>query len=119
VIAGLVAIKVLDLMLSIRKGLAAVVIVFALTNAVLVLLLARLFDQALVSACLGQRSSTSAIAGALTKACENIDFSVSLAGMSVLLFTLLLYWPQLARGLADVGFVGASLRGERGRRWGV
>jgi rhomboid protease GluP len=119
VIAGLVAIKVLDLLLSIRKGLAAVVIVFALTNAVLVLLLARLFDQALVSACLGQRSSTSAIAGALTKACENIDFSVSLAGMSVLLFTLLLYWPQLARGLADVGFVGASLRGERGRRWGV
>jgi rhomboid protease GluP len=118
-VVGLVAIKVLDVMLSIKKGLAAVVVVFALTNAILVLLLARLFDQALVSACLGQRSSTSAIAGALAKACENIDLSVSLAGMSVLAFTLLLYWPQFARGLADVGFVGASLRGERGRRWGV
>jgi len=114
-------------MLSIKKGLAAVVVVFALTNTILVLLLVRLFDQALVSACLGQRNSTStstststsAIAGALTKACENIDLSVSLAGMSVLAFTLLLYWPQFARGLADVGFVGASLRGERGRRWGV
>ena len=119
VIAVLVVVKVLDLMLSIKKGLAAVVVVFALTNAILVLLLARLFDQALASACLGQRSSTSAIAGALTKACENIDFSASLAGMSALLFTLLLYWPQLTRGLADVGLVGASLRGERGRRWGV
>jgi len=119
VIAGLVVIKVLDLMLSIKKGLAAVVVVFALTNAILVVLLARLFDQVLVSACLEQRSSASAIAGALTRACENIDFSISLAGVSVLLFTLLLYWPQLARGLADVGFVGASLRGERGRRWGV
>ena len=78
-----------------------------------------LFDQALASACLGQRGSTSAIAGALAKACEHIDLSVSLAGMSVLVVTLLLYWPQFARGLADVGFVGASLRGERGRRWGV
>src|SRR5262249_46994181 len=79
-IAGLVFIKVLDIMLSIKKGLAAVVVVFALTNAILVLLLARLFDQALASACLGQRSSTSAVAGALAKACENIDLSVSLAG---------------------------------------
>jgi membrane associated rhomboid family serine protease len=119
VIAGFAFIKVLDIMLSIRKGLAAVVVVLALTNAILVLLLARLFDQTLMSACLGQRGSTSAIAGALAKACEHIDLSVSLAGMGVLAFTVLLYWPQLARGLADVGFVGASLRGERGRRWGV
>src|SRR5215813_9967053 len=118
-IAGLVFIKVLDVMLSIRKGLAAVVVVFALANAILVLLLARLFDQALVSACLGQRGSTGAMAGALAKACENVDLSISLAGMGALAFTLLLYWPQLARGLADVGFVGASLRGERARRWGV
>jgi len=118
VIAGLAFIKVLDVMLSIRKGLAAVVVVFALMNAILVLLLARLFDQALVSACLGQRS-TNAIAGALAKACENIDLSASLTGLGVLALTLLLYWPQLARGLADVGFIGASLRGERGRRWGV
>ena len=87
--------------------------------AVLALLLARLFDQALVSACLGQRSNTGAAAGVLAKACDNIDLSVSLAAMSVLAFTLLFYWPQFARGLADVGFVGASLRGERARRWGI
>jgi membrane associated rhomboid family serine protease len=118
-IAGLIFIKVLDVMLSIKRGLAAVVVVFALTNAILVLLLARLFDQALVSACLGQRSSTSAMAGVLAKACENMDLSISLAAMSALAFTLLLYWPQFARGLADVGFVGASLRGERARRWGI
>jgi len=118
-IAGLVFIKVLDVMLSVRKGLAAVVVVFALTNAMLVLLLARLFDQALVSACLGQRGSTGAMAGVLAKACENVDLSISIASIGALAFTLLLYWPQFARGLADVGFVGASLRGERARRWGV
>jgi len=115
----LIFIKVLDVMLSIKRGLAAVVVVFALTNAILVLLLARLFDQALVSACLGQRGSTSAMAGVLAKACENMDLSISLAAMSALAFTLLLYWPQFARGLSDVGFVGASLRGERARRWGI
>src|SRR5215813_7323538 len=71
-IAGLVFIKVLDVMLSIRKGLAAVVVVFALTNAILVLLLARLLDQALISACLGQRGSTGAMAGVLATACEHI-----------------------------------------------
>ena len=119
VIAGLAFIKVLDVMLSIRKGLAAVVVVFALTNAILVLLLARLFDQALLSACQGQRSNTGAMAGVLAKACEHIDLSVSLVSIGVLAFTLLLYWPQFARGLTDVGFVGASLRGERARRWGV
>jgi membrane associated rhomboid family serine protease len=118
-IAGLVFIKVLDVMLSIRKGLAAVVVVFALMNAILVLLLARSFDQALMSACLGQRSNTGAMAGVLAKACEHIDLSVSLASIGVLAFTLLLYWPQFARGLTDVGFIGASLRGERARRWGV
>jgi len=118
-IAGLVVIKVLDVVLSIKKGLAAIVIAFALTNAMLVLLLGNLFDQAMALACLGQRSSTGVVAAALTKTCQNIDLSVSLVGMSVLAFTLLLYWPQLTRGLTDVGFVGASLRGERGRRWGV
>src|SRR5262249_23322090 len=98
VIAGLIFIKILDVMLSIRKGLAAVVVVFALMNAILVLLLARLFDQALVSACLGQRSSTGAMAGALAKGCGNIGLSVSPSGMSGRAFSLLLFLPHLCRG---------------------
>jgi hypothetical protein len=33
--------------------------------------------------------------------------------------TLLLYWQDIRRGIRDVGFVGASLRAERSRRWGI
>jgi hypothetical protein len=39
-----------------------------------------------------------------------------LTALAALAFTALLYWPQFARGLSDIGFVGASLRGERARR---
>jgi hypothetical protein len=33
--------------------------------------------------------------------------------------TVLLYWPHLARGIGDVGFVGNTLRAERLRYRGL
>jgi rhomboid protease GluP len=115
--ASLVAIKMLDLMLSMKKGLVVVVIIFALTNAVLVLLLGSLFSQAMVLFCVTGNASSAAIV--VAKACSNLDLVINLTSASVAALTLLIYWPQLARGIADVGFVAASLRGERVRRQGV
>ena len=113
-IAAAAVVKLLDLVLSAKKGLAFVVLAFAVINAALVLLLKETLTQALVSACDGQRATTF-----VTQVCANIDLTLNLFAAIVFLFTMLLYWPQLARGMADVGFVGASFRGERDRRRGI
>jgi rhomboid protease GluP len=114
---SLAAIKMLDLMLSMKKGLVIVVVIFALTNAVLVLLLGSIFSQAMLVVCVTGNASSGAII--LAKACSNLDLVINLTSASVAALTFLIYWPQLARGIADVGFVAASLRGERVRRQGV
>jgi rhomboid protease GluP len=113
-IAGMLVIKVLDLVLSMKKGLAVIVFVFAVANAVMVLLIGSMLSQQVLLFCAAGGRST--IAG---KACGNIDVVIDLAALGGFAFSLLLYWPQFARGFADVGFVAASLRGERGRRWGI
>ena len=115
--AGLAAIKMLDLMLSMKKGLVIVVVIFALTNAVLVILLGSIFSQAMQLVCVTRNASSAAFI--VAKACSNLDLVINLTSASVAALTLLIYWPQLARGFADVGFVAASLRGERLRRQGV
>jgi rhomboid protease GluP len=115
--AGLAAIKMLVLMLSMKKGLVIVVVIFALTNAVLVILLGSIFSQAMQLVCVTGNASSAAFI--VAKACSNLDLVINLTSASVAALTLLIYWPQLARGFADVGFVAASLRGERLRRQGV
>jgi len=118
-IAGLAVIKMLDLALSMKKGLAVVVVAFALTNGALVLLLRDVLAQTLTSLCAGPLGATNAIAAAVTRACTHVDVTIDVVAMSVFTITMLVYWPQFARGISDVGFVGASLRGERGRRRGI
>jgi rhomboid protease GluP len=116
-VAGVGVIKGLDLVLSMKKGLAAVVIILALVNAALAFVLADLLSSAIASACVaGVWNSAAAV---VAKGCANINVVIGLASMGALAFTFLFYWPQFTRGMADVGFVGAALRGERERRWGV
>jgi membrane associated rhomboid family serine protease len=116
-VAVVVTIKLLDLILSMKKGLAAVVMIFALVNAMLVFMLADMFSQAATSFCVtGAAHGAAAI---VAKACMNLDLVVYLTAIGAFGLTFLFYWPHLARGIADVGFVGAALRGERERRWGV
>jgi hypothetical protein len=106
-IVGLAAIKVTDLVLSMKKGLAVVAAAFVVANPLLVLLWSGGLSSALASLCAGRSGSV---------VCTNVDGSILLAALGALAFTALLYWPQFARGLSDIGFVGASLRGERARR---
>jgi rhomboid protease GluP len=107
VVVGLAAIKVTDLILSMKKGLAVVVVAFALANPALVWLWSDGIAQVLTSVCAGRPGLA---------VCTNIDGAIALVALAVLALTVLFYWPQLSRGISDVGFVGAGLRGERARR---
>lgn len=107
VAVGFAGIKVTDLILSMKKGLAVVVAAFALANPALVLLWSGGIAQVLALLCAARSGSA---------VCANIDGSIMLAALAVLAFTVLLYWPQLMRGISDVGFIAAGLRGERARR---
>jgi len=118
-VAGLAAIKVLDLTLSMKKGLAVVVVALALANAALVLLLKSVLAQALAPLCAGQRSTINAVAVMVVRACADVDLTINVAAASVFALTMLVYWRPFARGVSDVGFVGAALRGERARQQGL
>jgi membrane associated rhomboid family serine protease len=118
-VAGLAAIKVLDLTLSMKKGLAVVVVALALANAVLVLLLKDALAKALAPLCTGQRSTINAIAVMAAKACADVDLTINVTALIVFALTMLVYWRPFARGVSDVGFVGAALRGERARQQGL
>jgi membrane associated rhomboid family serine protease len=111
--AGLVGIKVIDLILSMKKGLAVVAGAFALANPALVLLWGGAPAQALASLCAGRSGPPNTAASAI---CTNTDSAILVVALAVLAFTVLLYWPQFTRGLSDIGFVAAGLRGERARR---
>ena len=118
VLAILMVIKLLDLVLSMKKGLAVVVVAFALTNAMLLLLLRSGLTATLASLCL-KPPGANALAVVAEKACANPDATISVAAASAFALTMLVCWPPFARGIADVGFVGATFRGERNRRRGV
>jgi membrane associated rhomboid family serine protease len=116
VIASVTGIKLVDLLLSIRWGLAATVVLLALANAALVAMWASAYPSALARVCAIPASS---LQNLLTRACSYPTAMIaSLAGATAII-TLLACRPSLVRGLTDVGFVGNSLRAERQRRSGL
>jgi rhomboid protease GluP len=118
-LAGCLAVKACDLLLSIKHGLAILVIVFAIANAALVWLVGA--AVAVGSACAFHAVPLlGAIGGALVDAaCGNLDLTLIVAALGAGGLTLLVYSQELQRGIADVGFVGATLRAERNRRHGL
>lgn len=106
-------IKATDLVLSMKKGLAIVVVAFAFVNPAMVLLWRAGMAQVLGTLCVGQSGVANPLAATI---CANVGGSIIVVALAVAAFTILLYWPQFARGLSDVGFVGAGLQGERSRR---
>ncbi|HZO46351.1 MAG TPA: rhomboid family intramembrane serine protease [Xanthobacteraceae bacterium] len=119
VVVCFTAVKVTDLILSIKKGLAVVVAALALANAGLVLLWSSALAQALASLCTARLKIPDAAAVAVAGTCANVDRSIMIAAAIVLLTTTLLYWRVFVRGIADVGFVGGALRAERARHPGL
>ena len=121
---ALVMIKLIDLLLSVTRGLAIAVLAFAVFYASVPLLL----YPSLSSAIAGQCASTPlnawargpAIAGKIvTQTCGQQTWLPWLLSVLLLLITIIMHRAVLTRGLADVGFVGASLRAARHRCQGI
>src|SRR5262249_39023833 len=113
-------IKMLDLVLSIKKGLAIVVAIFAMANIALVPFAFETIRPALAATCATrQLQPASRIDELFGAVCTNASITIFIVAACAFLLTMLLYWPELHRGINDVGFVGASLRAERQRRHGI
>jgi membrane associated rhomboid family serine protease len=118
-LAGCVAVKACDFLLSIKHGLAILVGAFAIANAALAWFVGA--AVAVRSACAFHTLPfVGPVGGALIDAaCGSLDVTLIVAALAAGVLTLLLYSPELRRGIADVGFVGATLSAERKRRYGI
>ena len=109
-------IKLVDVALSMRKGLVLVVTVLAGANAAGVVL----GGWAASSACVARWPSGLASLETLLDAfCPNPFLATGAFAIGVGALTLWACSREIYRGIEDVGFVGASLRAERGRRHGL
>ncbi len=115
-VISVVGIKVIDLLLSIRWGLAVIVALLAVSNAALVAAWADAYPLASGRLCLAPAGS---LQGLLASACANPTAVVGSGAAATAIVTLLVFHSSLVRGLTDVGFVGNSLRAERQRRRGL
>jgi membrane associated rhomboid family serine protease len=120
VVTCCIAIKLIDLVLSIKKGLAIVALSFCAANAALSILVGRSLAPALAAGCAPDRfQAASRLATMRAIACANLNVTLDIIAAGACVLTLLLYWQDIRRGIKDVGFVGASLRAERNRRQGI
>jgi rhomboid protease GluP len=116
VIGGCAVVKAVDLALSMTKGLAIVLVGLAGANAAAVMLSA----WALTWSCgPGLRTGAVPLDNFLLMFCPNPVLIAGLGAIGAAAITLWLCAKEISRGLEDVGFVGSSLRAERGRRHGL
>ena len=120
VVACTILVKLIDILLSLRKGLAIVVLMLAMLNAVLVFFVSEFPVTVFISQCGQWHGATlNWPERALAVACENLMATAAIIATGVFALTLLVYSYDLDRGIKDVGFIGASMRGERKRRLGI
>ena len=113
----LFAIKLADIALSRTKGLAAVVVALASANALLLYgLTLKLAPQGCGG---GLAPAFPRMRDLLVAICINPNTASTVMALGALALTLLLYSQELQRGLKDIGFVSASMTGERKRRYGL
>ena len=110
------ATKLVDIVLSLKKGLAVVVIALAAANAALVVLALTAYGSPLSPLCRLYRPTIEILS---KDACLDPALAIEIAAACALALTLILYTKPLFRGIGDVGFVGASLRAERKRHLGI
>jgi rhomboid protease GluP len=114
--AGCVVIKLADLALSMKKGLAIVIAGLAAANAAVVMIGGWKF----ASSCVARRAGgPAALENLLNAFCSAPLLATGLVALGAVALTLLVCSKELYRGIEDVGFVGASLRAERNRRQGL
>ncbi|MGY8634882.1 rhomboid family intramembrane serine protease [Bradyrhizobium sp. 14AA] len=109
-------VKMVDLALSMKKGLVIVVTALAGVNAAAVLLC----GWALAFACWPHLPiGYLPLDIFLVMFCPNSSLISGLSAIGVAALTLCLGAKEISRGIADVGFVATSLRAERSRRHGL
>jgi membrane associated rhomboid family serine protease len=119
-LAGLLTVKLLDLTLTLRKGLAIIVIVLAAANAAMVQAGAIVFGSQLGAACAARQPGPFAALDAMVNTlCANPGSAAIGATALAFALTILLYSQEFYRGLIDVGFVATSLEAARNRRRGI
>jgi rhomboid protease GluP len=111
-------VKLADLVLPLRKGLALLILALALGNAVLVWALGSAHAPAVSAACWqAALALPDSVAHGLV--CRRPDLLAGGAAVAGFLLTLLVYAWDLRRSLNDVGFVGATLKANRNRSSGL
>jgi membrane associated rhomboid family serine protease len=110
-------VKLVDLALSMRKGLAMVVTALAGANAISVMLGRWVVAS---SACVARwPAGRVPLENLLDAFCSSPLLVTGVFAIGAGALTLWLCSREIYRGIEDVGFVGASLRAERGRRHGL
>ncbi|MBV8697192.1 MAG: rhomboid family intramembrane serine protease, partial [Bradyrhizobium sp.] len=119
-LASLLVVKLADVVLTLRKGLAIIVIALAAANAAVVPACATVFAAQLASACTSPPSTPVAALDAIIQAlCASPGPAAIGAAALAAVLTVLLYSQELYRGLIDVGFVATSLQAARHRSRGI
>jgi rhomboid protease GluP len=110
-------VKLVDIALSMKKGLAIVVTALAGANAISVML----GGWAVASSACAARwpGGRVPLEDLLDAFCSNPVLVTGLVAIGAVALTLWVCSREIYRGIEDVGFVGASLRAERGRRHGL
>jgi membrane associated rhomboid family serine protease len=117
--ACVLAIKLVDIVLSQMKGLAIVALALAIANALAVLLAAYVFKP-FSPICTAPRPTADVVLqNVLDVTCSNPTLATAIIAVVVLVLTAFLYSQDIYRGLNDVGFVATSLRAERKRHQGI
>lgn len=115
---GFLVVKAVDIVLSQNKGLAIIVVALATANAAVVLLGGIVFATSLSSVC-ARPGGPFPIETLLGAACFSPLLTSAIVSVCAFAVTMFLYNQEFRRGIADVGFIGSSLRGERKRRQGL
>ncbi|HTO67305.1 MAG TPA: rhomboid family intramembrane serine protease [Bradyrhizobium sp.] len=119
-LACLVVVKLVDVVLTLRKGLAITVIALAAANAAMVQACATIFVSQLAAGCTNRPpSAVAALDTVLQSLCASPGPAAIGASVLAAVLTVLLYSQEFYRGLIDVGFVATSLQAARHRSRGI
>jgi rhomboid protease GluP len=118
---ALIAVKLADLILALRKGLAIAAVSIALLYGAIAFAAGTAFGGNIPKLCqiaLASKPLQDA-RPYIGAACQQAAFWPMLLAIITFAGALLVLRPELRRGLSDVGFVAATLRAERNRRSGL
>ncbi len=122
--ASILAIKIADSILAQRKGLAVLAFATAVLYGSLAFVASRAMTNAVPFYCGHLRSfagggTYSSAVSFISAACEHTSVWPPVLAVTAFAAALFFLWPELRRGIGDVGFAASGFRAERKRRQGL